>query len=804
MDKSFRVLIAGGGVAGLTLANMLERFDIDYLILEAHGDIAPPVGASIGLFPNGLRILDQIDCYEPILKFSINSVHDGTLRNRNGKAVSHTPLFQKQLEVRHGYPLLFFDRQWLLQALYEKLKHKDRVLLNHRIDRIELFDGGVEVDTADGQKLYGSIIIGADGVHSAVRQEMYRIGEMLEPGYFPSDEQDRVLCDYLCSFGIAQDVPGWVNGTQCQVTGRGTSQLVVSGPEKRVYWFFFSKLEETKFGKEIPRVTKEMEAEFIKKYAQTPVTDRLTFGQIYAHRLTSTLTPLHEFVCKKWFFNRMLIFGDSAHKPNPIGGQGGNGAIESAAELVNALLRKRDSRSGSLVGLSDQDIKDVFTEMETARHKRAEMIVSAAHMQQALMAYENPIVSTVLFDVLSPFMGLEPSMSRMAQTMTGGTRLEQLPIRHRPRAIPFADELPASRLDKVALAVRILFAALMVFLLYIAIKPLHHSISAPGLLKNTGSLGFDTSDNIGLKGFINQHVSTFSILGKTTEQAAGILYFSSQLLAPILIYTLEGYRSGNEGSVLGLPGLFLMAACFVGFGRLAPIYSILSAFFAHELPTGRFVEPEAAISLAPALTLGYVLPTVLMALPTPNLTSWKTWAIMSQFSPLLVCVLTYGLSSILRLWKQSGKSEEEKRQASLDRYKGQDVPIIKSTYTYAFILQATAHLALLIYAYQHPDISVVRMLFGLVEPSRLGQYISGTGSHLAFTYKHDMVIAAGSWLLSNLYAVWDLRRLGYIKTRDMLFPMLGVVLGQAVVGPGATWTALWYWRENVIANLKLE
>jgi 2-polyprenyl-6-methoxyphenol hydroxylase-like FAD-dependent oxidoreductase len=210
--------------------------------------------------------------------------------------------------------MLFFDRHWLLQALHDKLRHKERVLLNHRIARVELVEGGVKVSTIGGQNIHGSIIIGADGVHSTVRREMYRISEKLEPGYFPPDEEERVPCDYLCSFGIAQNVPGWNAGDTCSVIGNGHSQLVISGPENRVYWFLFLKLEETKRGKDIPRPTKEMEVEYVQKYADTPITEKVTFGQVYAKRLTSTLTPLHEFVRKKWFFGRILIFGDSAHK----------------------------------------------------------------------------------------------------------------------------------------------------------------------------------------------------------------------------------------------------------------------------------------------------------------------------------------------------------------------------------------------------------------------------------------------------------------------------------------------------------
>ena len=78
-----KVIIVGGGIAGLTLANLLERLGIDYLLCEAHEQIAPDVGASIGLHPNGFRVLDQIGCYEKIMRLSapadtiINRTEDG-------------------------------------------------------------------------------------------------------------------------------------------------------------------------------------------------------------------------------------------------------------------------------------------------------------------------------------------------------------------------------------------------------------------------------------------------------------------------------------------------------------------------------------------------------------------------------------------------------------------------------------------------------------------------------------------------------------------------------------------------------
>jgi len=70
-SRNFRVIIVGGGIAGLTLANALQHAGIDYLLLEARADIAPQVGASIGLGPNGSRILDQLGCYNDIMALTV-------------------------------------------------------------------------------------------------------------------------------------------------------------------------------------------------------------------------------------------------------------------------------------------------------------------------------------------------------------------------------------------------------------------------------------------------------------------------------------------------------------------------------------------------------------------------------------------------------------------------------------------------------------------------------------------------------------------------------------------------------------
>lgn len=83
---NFKVLIAGGSITGLTLANMLQLYDIDFLVLESYDDIAPQVGASIGILPHGNRILDQLGLFTKILELCppLDSLH---FRDSNGKVI---------------------------------------------------------------------------------------------------------------------------------------------------------------------------------------------------------------------------------------------------------------------------------------------------------------------------------------------------------------------------------------------------------------------------------------------------------------------------------------------------------------------------------------------------------------------------------------------------------------------------------------------------------------------------------------------------------------------------------------------
>lgn len=74
---SFKVIIVGGAVAGLTLAHCLDQAGIDYILLEKHPEIHAQIGASIGIMPNGARILEQLGLFDAVERLCqrFNHVH---------------------------------------------------------------------------------------------------------------------------------------------------------------------------------------------------------------------------------------------------------------------------------------------------------------------------------------------------------------------------------------------------------------------------------------------------------------------------------------------------------------------------------------------------------------------------------------------------------------------------------------------------------------------------------------------------------------------------------------------------------
>lgn len=223
--------------------------------------------------------------------------------------------------------MIFIDRQMLIQVLYENLKHKDRVLTSQRVVSVDFTNSGAYVTTKDNKVFSGDMVVGADGIHSTVRKEMWR---QAPTGYFPLDEESKVPASTLCVFGISHRPKAYPGASQHNTMSPGHSYFVMAAPGDRVYWFLFMELK-TLYGRDIPRYvitcksrilglislyryTKADEEGIIKQHWNDQILENMTLGDLYEKRIATTLAPLQTYVFEKWHYKRAITIGDSAHK----------------------------------------------------------------------------------------------------------------------------------------------------------------------------------------------------------------------------------------------------------------------------------------------------------------------------------------------------------------------------------------------------------------------------------------------------------------------------------------------------------
>ncbi|KAL3457337.1 hypothetical protein BJX64DRAFT_293212 [Aspergillus heterothallicus] len=378
--KSFKVIIVGGSIAGLTLAHCLDRANIDYVILERRAEVAPQEGASLGIMPNGARILLQLGIYNKLEEL-IHPLTEAHLLYPDG--FGFTSQYPKLLRERFGFPLAFIDRQKVLELLGASLPSPDRLHVSTKVKQVEeLADGGVRVHTGDGDCYDGNIVVGADGVHSVVREEMWRLS-----GTSSAKITKDMQVQYACVFGISSPLPNLPPGKQITCYNKGWSILSVVGKNGRLYWFLFYKLDGKYNYTTAPRVSTEDAIRRCSDLASQPFWQHLSFGDVWGARERFNVTRLDEYVLPEWTHKNIICIGDSAHKIAPQTGQGANCAIEDATALANALhqlLRGRDPSTQP----SPSELTNLLHNVAAERRTRMQGVVHSAKMSMRLQALD--------------------------------------------------------------------------------------------------------------------------------------------------------------------------------------------------------------------------------------------------------------------------------------------------------------------------------------------------------------------------------------------------------------------------------
>ena len=341
-------LIAGGGVAGAAAAIALQHVGIDPVIYEARTEGPVQAGTFLTVATNGIDALRALGADAPVVErgFATPAI---VLRSASGKLLGQVTT---GIALSDGTLSQTLKRADLYAALTgEALARGVRIEYGKKLVDARAESAGVRAVFADGSEAVGAMLIGADGVHSAVRR-------IVEPAV-PRPRYEGLLSTggYVRGIDVATPV-----GSYEMIFGRRAFFGYVPAPDGEVWWFANLPQPEQPLADQPPLVP-ALRAQLLEAFADDAGPAR---ELVDSTPELATLTPLHtvpRLSC--WHRGPIVLIGDAAHAPSPTSGQGASLSIEDAAELAWAI-RGNDT------------ITAAFTAFEANRRWRVERIVKWA------------------------------------------------------------------------------------------------------------------------------------------------------------------------------------------------------------------------------------------------------------------------------------------------------------------------------------------------------------------------------------------------------------------------------------------
>lgn len=168
---SARVIIVGAGIGGLATALSLREAGFKETVVIEQAPALTAVGAGIQLSANAVRVLRRLGIGEELDRFGVKPEGLAMRSWQSGERLLWTDLGSRA-EERFGAPYYHAHRADLLDALVQAWGI-DNVRLGIRALKHEQADDGVALTLDNGETLRGDVLIGADGIHSATRQQLF-------------------------------------------------------------------------------------------------------------------------------------------------------------------------------------------------------------------------------------------------------------------------------------------------------------------------------------------------------------------------------------------------------------------------------------------------------------------------------------------------------------------------------------------------------------------------------------------------------------------------------------------------------
>ncbi|HLN07949.1 MAG TPA: flavin-dependent oxidoreductase [Xanthobacteraceae bacterium] len=331
-----KVIIVGGGIGGLVTALMLHARGISCEIFE-QVDTIRELGVGINTLPHAIRELKELGLLERLDEVSIRTL-ELIYTNRFGQEIWREP---RGLDAGYDVPQFSIHRGRLQKVIYQAVRARigeSHIHTGHRLGAFTQDESGVTAyffdrDGAHRATACGDVLVGADGIHSVVREKLYA-------------DEGPVHWNGLMLWRGAVDWPAFLTGRSMIIAGGMRAKFVVypigegSRPDRRLTnWAVAAKVAD---GSRPPprRANWSSPGRFEELM---PHVQRFLIPHVDAMRIIEATPEFWEYpMCDRdplprWSHGRVTLLGDAAYPMYPVGSNGASQAILDARVLADRL-----------------------------------------------------------------------------------------------------------------------------------------------------------------------------------------------------------------------------------------------------------------------------------------------------------------------------------------------------------------------------------------------------------------------------------------------------------------------------------
>ena len=338
-----KAIIVGGGIGGLTTALMLRARGIDCELHE-QAETIRELGVGINTLPHAIRELAQLGLLDRLDAVAIRT-HELFYLTRYGQQVWHE---KRGLDAGHDVPQFSIHRGRLQSVIHQAVVERlgeGAIRTGSRLGAFTQDEGGVNAYFFDRSGAHvhtarGDILIGADGIHSKVRQTLF-------PEEGPPCWNGHML------WRGAADWPVFLTGRSMIIAGGLNAKAVIypiaegSSPASRLTnWAVMVRIGDGA----APPPRREGWSNPGRREELMPYATSFSIPQVDFTALINATPEFWEYPCcdrdplPYWSSGRVTLLGDAAHPMYPVGSNGASQAILDARCLADALARSEHPR----------------------------------------------------------------------------------------------------------------------------------------------------------------------------------------------------------------------------------------------------------------------------------------------------------------------------------------------------------------------------------------------------------------------------------------------------------------------------